>query len=76
MATMSIPKKERVEAEPMAMSQKRPQLERYWMQVDRQTKASFKSKADAEKAGGVIKAAHPKVYVSIYDSQESSTTVL
>ena len=76
MATMTIPKKETVEAEPMAMGQKRPELKRFRMQVDRQTKASFKTKADAEKAGGAIKKAHPKVQVSIYDAEQSSTTVL
>lgn len=55
-----IPKKELVEAEPMSMGQKRPELERYRMQVDRQTKASFKSKTAAEKAGAAIKRRTPK----------------
>ena len=76
MATMTIPKKELVEAEPMSMGQKRPELERYRMQVDRQTKASFKSKTEAEKSGAAIKKAHPKVQVSIYDADESNTIVL
>ena len=76
MATMTIPKKEFVEAEPMSMGQKRPQFERYRMQVDRQTKASYKSKTEAEKAGASIKKAHPNVQVSIYDAEKSETTVL
>jgi hypothetical protein len=76
MATMTIPKKEHVEAEPMLMGQKRPALERFRLQVDRQTKASFRTKAEAEKLGTPIKKAHPKVQVSIYDADESVTTIL
>jgi hypothetical protein len=76
MATMTIPKKELVEAESMSVGQKRPELERYRMQVDRQTKASIKSKTEAEKAGAAIKKTHPKVQVSNYDADESNTTVL
>ena len=60
----------------MVISQKRPQLERFWMQVDRQTKSSFASKAEAEKAGAAIKKAFPKVQVSVYDSEQSSNTIL
>ena len=71
--TMTMPKKERAE-EVWNMSQKRPAMERYRLQVDRQTKAS--TQAPAEKAGAAIKKAHPKVHVSIYDGEESKTTVL
>ncbi len=73
--TMTMPKKERAE-EVLSMSQKRPTMERYRLQVDRQTKASFPTQAPAEKAGAAIKKAHPKVHVSIYDAVESKTTVL
>ena len=45
------------------------------MQVDRLTKSSFKTKDEAVKAGGAIKA-YPKVQVSIYDAEKSETTVL
>jgi hypothetical protein len=75
MATMRRPKKEQAD-EVFIISQKRPPLERFRVQVDRQTKASFKDKGEAEKAGTAIKQAHPKVQVSILDADESSTTVL
>ena len=75
MATMTIPKKERP-PEPMSMGQKRPELERFRLQVDRQTKSSFKTKAEAEKVGATIKKAHPNVHVSVYDANESNTTIL
>jgi len=75
MTMPTMPKKERAE-ELLNMSQKRPAMERYRVQVDRQTKASFPTQAPAEKAGAAIKKAHPKVHVSIYDAEESKTTVL
>ena len=70
-----MPKKERAE-EVLNMSQTRPTMERYRLQVDRQTKASFPTQAPAEKEGAAIKKAHPKAHVSIYDAGESKTTVL
>jgi hypothetical protein len=73
--TMIMPKKERAE-EVLNMSQKRPAMERYRLQVDRQTKASFPTQALAEMAGAAIKKEHPQVHVSIYDAEESKTTVL
>ncbi len=78
MATMTIPRKDKDadEALPAARGQKREPLERYRLQVDRQTKASFSAYAAAEKAGSAIKKAFPKVQVIVYDSQESKTTVL
>jgi Tfp pilus assembly protein PilP len=78
MATMSIPKKERDTEESLqpVRGQKREPLERYRLQVDRQTKSSFSAYAAAEKAGSAIKKSFPKVQVSVYDSQDSKTTVL
>ena len=73
--TMTMPKKERAE-EVLNMSQKRPAMERYRLQVDRQTKASFPTQGLAEKAGALIKKAHPQVHVSVYDAEGSKTTVL
>jgi len=61
MTMPTMPKKERAE-ELLNMSQKRPAMERYRVQVDRQTKASFPTQAPAEKAGAAIKKAHPKVH--------------
>jgi hypothetical protein len=50
-----------------AHQRKKPE-ERFWLQVDRQTKSSFTTLAAAEAVGEVIKKAHPIVQVSIYDS--------
>ena len=73
--TMSMPKKAQSE-DMLPPTAKKETLERYRMQVDRLTKASFRTKEEAEKAGTVIKKAHPKVQVSIYDAEKSETTVL
>ena len=50
-----------------AHQRKKPE-ERFWLQVDRQTKSSFTTLEAAEAVGEVIKKAHPIVQVSIYDS--------
>lgn len=76
MATISMPKKESAETTPPPASQARAPLGRFRLQVDRQTKATFASLSDAEKAGRNIKKAHPIVQVSIYDAEESQQTVL
>ena len=58
-----------------AHQRKKPE-ERYWLQVDRQTKKSFATLAPAEEAGEVIKKAHPVVQVSIYDSVDCVNTLI
>ena len=58
-----------------AHQRKKPE-ERYWLQVDRQTKKSFATLAPAEEAGEVIKKAHPIVQVSIYDSVDCVNTLI
>ncbi len=50
--------------------QKKPEIGQFRLQVDRQTKASFLTYKDAEKAGLDIKKAHPVVRVSVYDAVE------
>jgi hypothetical protein len=77
MATMSMPKKEAA-AEPVATKagQNRPTLGRFRLQVDRQTKATYASMDEAEKAGKAIKKAHPIVQVSVYDAEQSAQTML
>ena len=59
-----------------AASQKRPTLERYRLQVDRQTKSAFQNLADAEKAGTDIKKQFPVVRISIYDAVKGETKIL
>ncbi len=77
MATMSMPpRKDAQEDEGASRGQARPTLERYRLQVDRQTKASFKVAADAEAAGRAIKKAHPIVQVAVYDAEKGERTLL
>lgn len=76
MATMSMPKKETAEPITIKVGQNRPPLERFRLQVDRQTKATFASMDEAEKAGKAIKKAHPIVQVSVYDAEQSAQTIL
>jgi hypothetical protein len=49
----------------------RPDNGRFRLQVDRQTKASFATSDDAEKAGLAIKKQFPVVQVTVYDSEEA-----
>jgi len=58
-----------------AHQRKKPE-ERYWLQVDRQTKKSYATLAPAEEAGELIKKAHPIVQVSIYDSVDCVNTLI
>ena len=76
MATMSMPKKETAEPIVVKAGQTRPLMGRFRLQVDRQTKATYGSMEEAEKAGKAIKAAHPIVQVSVYDAEQSAQTML
>jgi hypothetical protein len=76
MATMSMPKKEAAEPIVVSKGQLRAPLGRFRLQVDRQTKASYASMDEAEKAGKAIKKAHPIVQVSVYDAEQSAQTML
>jgi hypothetical protein len=69
MTTINMLKKTSLKAIP-AKNQGRPTERRFSLQVDRQTKASFSTLADAEKAAASIKVAHPIVKVAIYDAEE------
>ena len=73
---MTMPKKDTEETVPATAGQGRAALERYWLQVDRQTKSSYAEHDVAETAGAAIKKAHPIVQVSIYDAKDSAVTVL
>jgi len=55
---------------------KRPESGRFRLQVDRQTKASFATSDDAEKAGLAIKNQFPIVQVTVYDSAEAVTRAI
>jgi hypothetical protein len=55
---------------------KRPEVGRYLLQVDRQTKRSFQTQEEAQKAGMIIKKDRPILQVSVYDSGECISTIL
>jgi hypothetical protein len=57
-------------------SQKRPEVNRFLLQVDRQTKQSYATGEAAEKAGMAIKRGHPAVRVSVYDSLKTANKVI
>jgi formylglycine-generating enzyme required for sulfatase activity len=50
---------------------KRPEIGRFLLQVDRQTKSSYQTGEAAEEAGKIIKKGHPVVQVAVYDAVES-----
>ncbi len=79
MATRQIKMPEKtdpeLEAPAASLSQsKRPELGRYLLQVDRQTKGSYASVEAASIAGLAIKKSYPVVCVSVYDSIETVNT--
>ena len=82
MATRVIKLREAEEPAPdmvqeVVLSQsKRPEVGRFLLQVDRQTKRSYATAEAAEKAGMVIKKGHPIVRVSVYDSVETANKII
>jgi hypothetical protein len=56
--------------------QQQPDTERYLVQIDRQTKRSFKTPEAARSAALEIKARFPTLQVSIYDSASKSRTLV
>lgn len=62
--------------ETVVSQRKRPELGRYLLQVDRQTKQSFKTMESAEAAGLAIKKAHPRLSVAVYDPVDSKNTAI
>ena len=53
---------------------RRPELGRFLLQVDRQTKRSYASAEDASTAELAIKKSYPIVSVAIYDSVDNINT--
>ena len=64
------------EAEEMFSQRKRPEVGRYLLQVDRQTKGSYKTSEAAQTAALDIKTRYPIVKVSIYDSVDNLHTLV
>ena len=64
------------EAEEVFSQRKRPESGRYLLQVDKQTKGSYKTPEAAQSAALQIKKAYPIVQVSIYDSFDNSASLV
>jgi len=73
---MKMPDKTEAEPEERLSQRKRPELGRYLLQVDRQTKGSYQTAEAAESAGLAIKKEYPILYVTVYDSVDFANTVL
>jgi hypothetical protein len=63
-------------AEEVFSQRKRPESGRYLLQVDKQTKGSYKTLEAAQSAALAIKRAYPTVQVSIYDSVDNSVRLV
>jgi hypothetical protein len=66
MPAKKVVKPERTEE--VRLQQQQPDTERYQLQIDRQTKRSFKTPEAARSAALEIKSRFPALQVSIYDS--------
>jgi hypothetical protein len=64
------------EAEEVVSQRRRPESGRYFLQVDKQTKSSYKTSEAAQSAALEIKKAYPIVLVSIYDSVDNSVRLV
>lgn len=64
------------EAEVIFSQARKPELGRYWLQVDRQTKRSFDTPAEAEAAGLLIKSTFSQLQVSVYDKKDGANKIL
>jgi hypothetical protein len=75
---MKMPVKENSDNEPEEVfsQRKRPESGRYLLQVDRQTKGSYKTSEAAQSAALEIKTEYPIVQVSIYDSVDNSSRMI
>ena len=67
---------EREKAEDEQPDQTRPETERYLLQIDRQSKRSFKTPEAARMAALEIKSRFPALQVSIYDTVCGSRTMV
>jgi len=56
----------------VSSQRKQPEIGRYLLEVDRQTKGSYKTSEAAQSAALAIKTRYPVVKVSIYDSVNNS----
>jgi hypothetical protein len=70
-------KQDHEETAPELLTQrKRPETNRFRLEVDRQTKGSYTTFEAAEAAGMVIKKGHPILQVAVYDVEKSENKIL
>jgi hypothetical protein len=73
---MKMPDKIATEPEEKFSQRKRPEAERFVLQVDRQTKGSYPTAETAFAAGLAIKNDFPLLHVTVYDSVERARTTI
>ena len=56
--------------------QRPPEESRFRLQVDRQTKESYPTRAAAKEAATAIKRAYPVVQVAVFDAEEGQSEVI
>jgi hypothetical protein len=76
MSERKSPANAETESEEFFSQRKRPELGRYLLQVDRQTKGSYQTAETAQAAGLAIKKDYPILHVTVYDSVQSTSTVV
>jgi hypothetical protein len=76
MPEKKLPEQTESDPEERLSQRKRPELGRYLLQVDRQTKGSYQTAEAAESAGLAIKKDYPILHVTVYDSVESASTTV
>jgi hypothetical protein len=74
MPAKKVAKAEQTEDE--GLQHQQPDTGRYQLQIDRQTKRSFKTSEAARSAAVEIKSRFPVLQVSIYDSETKSRTMV
>ena len=73
---MTIPERTETEREEKFSQRKRPEVERFVLQVDWQTKGSYPTAETAFAAGLAIKNDFPLLHVTVYDSVERARTTI
>ena len=69
---MPVKKDAEKDAEDVSSQRKQPEIGRYLLEVDRQTKGSYKTSEAAQSAALAIKTRYPVVKVLIYNSVNNS----
>ena len=64
------------EPEGLVTQRKRPDIGRFRLQVDRQTKQSYTTYEAAEAAGMAIKKAYPNLQVAVYDGVDNVSKII